>query len=243
MVTPAPDAYDLGTPVAGTGRGLYVAVSGNTSGGKSTLVEQLRRELVADGVPAIGVSERAFHHRFLPLMFSNSRDFAFPIQLSFMLERHMVLLRNLALGRTVVMERSHLDDFLFVREHAESGNIAADQVAAYRGLAHVLHARIPDPDVLVLMNPPAEVSLKRLAAAEEAGERPREFPDEAVKRGWVERWHAMYEDLHAHFRERRASDPQFAEVSLLHVDPEAPAGSAVPQVLAAIRAKQALRGR
>ncbi|WP_404955621.1 deoxynucleoside kinase [Streptomyces sp. 147326] len=242
-MTAAPDAYDITTPVARTGRGLYVAVSGNTSGGKSTLVEQLRRELDADGVPAIGVSERAFHHRFLPLMFSRSSEFAFPIQLSFMLERHMVLLRNLALGRTVVMERSHLDDILFVREHAAAGNIAADQFAAYRGLAHVLHARIPAPDVLVLMNPPAEVSLKRLAAAEEAGERPREFPDEAAKRGWVERWHEMYEDLHAQFRERRANDPEFARVSLLEVDPEAPAGSAVPEVLTAIREKRGLRSR
>ncbi|KRV46479.1 hypothetical protein AQ490_11310 [Wenjunlia vitaminophila] len=231
----APEVYDVRASAARGPRGVYVAVSGNTSAGKSTLVERVRRELTERGTQAVGISERLFHHRYLPLMFSRSDTYAFPVQLSFMLERHLVLLRNLELGRVVVMERSHLDDGLFVAEHIETGSVQPDQAAAYRELSAVLHRRVPAPDVLVLMNPRPEVSLARLAAAEAAGERPREFPDEDAKRRWVHRWHELYVDLHEEFRKRCAADPAFAGVRLLEADPQAPPGSAAPQVVAAVR--------
>lgn len=199
MTTPY-DVWDAKCPKSES-RGMYIAISGNTAAGKSSLIAELETRMRARGVAAIGISERVFHHPYLPLMFADSDDFAFGIQVSFMLERHLVLLRNLVqLGRTVLIERSHFDDELFVREHVGSGAITADQARAYRGLMEVLHARIPSPDILVLMNPAVETSMRRLVEAEERGDRPREFPSEETKRRWVERWHGLYVDLHERFR-------------------------------------------
>ncbi len=231
----ADEVYDVSSPTPEEpAMGVYVAVSGNTAAGKSTLIEMVREQLVGHGTATVAVSERLFHHRYLPLMFSNSATFAFPIQLSFMLERHLVLLRNLELRRVIIMERSHLDDDLFVTEHAEAGFIAPDQVAAYRQLSAVLHSRVRLPDVLVLMNPLPETSLARLTAAEESGERPREFPNESAKRSWVERWYRLYVGLHEEFRNRHSVDPAFAQVRLIEQDPEAPAGFAAAEIAAVV---------
>lgn len=217
-------------------RGLYVAISGNTAAGKSSLITELEQRLRADRVDAVGISERIFHHRYLRLMFSEPADFAFPIQLSFMLERHMVLLRNLVeLGRSVIMERSHLDDALFVAEHVGTGAIGPDQRAAYERLAAVLHARLPAPDVLVLMNPDPEVSLRRLTEAERRGERPSEFPSEAAKAAWVHRWHQLYVELHRSYVARGRTDPAFAGTVLLTVDPAQERTEVTRSVLAAVR--------
>lgn len=212
--------YDDSTPVVGTSLGVYIALSGNTCAGKSGLVEAVCDGAGRLGLPAIGISERLFHHPYLQLMFSRPERYAFPIQLSFMLERHMVLLRNLELARTVIIERSHFDDRMFLEEHRQANRISTAQVTAYDELARVLHARLPAPDVLVLMNPHPEVSLARLALAEQRGERPREFPSEATKEAWVLAWHRQYESLHDEFRRRRATDPAFAKTTLIEAGPE-----------------------
>lgn len=231
------DVWDCDLPRAPR-RGLYVAISGNTAAGKSSLITELEQRLRADGVDAVGVSERIFHPRYLRLMFSEPADFAFPIQLSFMLERHMVLLRNLVeLGRSVAMERSHLDDALFVAEHAGTGAIRPDQRQAYEQLAAVLHARLPAPDVLVLMNPDPEVSLRRLTEAERRGERPSEFPSEAAKAAWVYRWHQLYVELHRSYVARTATDPAFADTVLLTVDPTWERAEVARRVLGATRSQ------
>jgi deoxyadenosine/deoxycytidine kinase len=224
--------YDV-TPGTAPGRGRYLAISGNTAAGKTTLLNGLAKALRERGADAVGVSERVFHHPYLKLMFSASEDFAFPVQLSFMLERHMLLLDNLVRRkRTMVMERSHLDDEMFVREHVGTGNITPEQERAYLGLAEQLHARIPKPDLLVLMNPDPQLSLERLARAEEQGSRPREFPTEAEKQAWVHRWHGMYQELHDGYRHRAAHGDLRGTV-LVELDAAAPPEEKIATVLSA----------
>jgi deoxyadenosine/deoxycytidine kinase len=228
------DPYDdRASPQPGD-RGVYVALSGNTSGGKSSLISALAAAACQAGLPCVGISERLFHNRFLRLMFSRPEDFAFPIQVSFMLERHMLLLRNLELGRVVVIERPHMDDAMFVREQHERGNVSQEQLEAHMQLASVLHERLPLPDLLVLVNPDPDVSIRRLAAAEERGQRPREFPDDAARDSWVRSWHRHYLALHEEYRARAASDPAFARVRLIEadtlLDPEQLAANLLPMI-------------
>lgn len=233
----AQNLYDVGPhdPQTQRGPGRYVAISGNTAGGKTTLINTVAESLREDGVDAVGVSERVFHHRYLKLMFSETADFAFPIQLSFMLERHLLLLDNLVRRRrTMIMERSHLDDAMFVREHVDNGGITAAQQRAYTELAEQLHARIPNPDLLVLMNPEPELSLERLARAETEGLRPQEFPSEKAKRAWVHRWHELYHELHDDYR-RRAADGDLRGTVLVELDAAAPTEEKIATVLAAAR--------
>ena len=177
-------------------RGRYVAVSGNTGAGKSTLVEAVVRRARALNVPAVGVNERALHHPLLRLMFAEPEVYAFGVQLNFLLQRHMVLLRWLRLGHVVVIERSHLDDGLFMEQHFEMGHVTAGERAAYLGLLSALNRKIPFPDVFVCLDVKPEMSMRRLARSEELGERPREFPDEATKYEYVKAWYKRIDEFH-----------------------------------------------
>ncbi len=226
------DIFDASTSPPAAHRGLYVALSGNTSAGKSSLIETLAARARESGMPAVGISERAFHDRFLRLMFSQPQSFAFPVQISFMLQRHMVLLRNLQLGRMVIIERSHFDDEMFMREHFDRGRISAAERAAYEALAASLHEKLPAPDVLVLMNPDPELSLQRLGKAEASGQRPREFPDEPSKEEWVRRWHRYYVELHDDYRDRFGGE---TGVELVEAAPEQGTEALAELVFAAIR--------
>ncbi|MFB4426010.1 deoxynucleoside kinase [Streptomyces sp. QL37] len=233
----AQNLYDVAPYDSGqtNGAGRYIAISGNTAAGKTTLIDTVAESLREDGTDAVGVSERVFHHRYLKLMFSASADFAFPIQLSFMLERHLLLLDNLVRrGRTMVMERSHLDDAMFVREHVGTGNITAAQERAYAEVSRELNSRIPLPDLLVLMNPEPELSLERLARAEAEGRRPAEFPSESAKIAWVHRWYDLYRTLHDDYR-RRAVDGDLRGTVLLELDAAAPPEEKIAAVVARAR--------
>lgn len=232
-----PDIFDVSAPAGeGESRGFYVALSGNTSAGKSSLIEDLDSRARAADLPSVGISERQFHDRFLQLMFSQPENFAFPIQLSFMLQRHLILLRNLQLGRLVILERSHFDDVMFVREHRDQGRISASEYDSYLKLAEVLHRKIQAPDILVLMNPDPDVSFHRLSEAERDGKRPREFPSESSKREWVYRWHRYYVELHDQYRARSLDDPDFAGVRLIEVEPGLDTADMGDQIFGAIQA-------
>jgi deoxyadenosine/deoxycytidine kinase len=175
-------------------RGTYVAISGNTAAGKSTLVGELTRCLRANGKRAIGINERSLHHPLLPLMFYEPTKYALGIQLNFLLQRHLVLYRWLDLGYVVVIERSHFDDRLYMQTHLDQGNISAAEFAAYDQLFETLSRRLPDPDIYIFLDVPVELSLKRLKRAAESGERPEEFPNEESKRIFVSEWQRRFQD-------------------------------------------------
>ena len=210
--------WDAATPATVSSQGFYVAISGNTGAGKSTIINRLVEHTQAEGHAVIGISERSLHHQYLPRMFADPKKYAFPIQVHFILQRYLVLLRQLELGRSVVIERSHFDDAMFLREHAEAGNISPQQLAAYNSLHQTFISTLPVPDVIVILNPPPEVSFKRVTEAEERGDRPREFPSEEAKKRWISRWFEMYRDLHTEFRQRCSEDRAFSATKLIELN-------------------------
>lgn len=226
--------WDDTLPHSGVENGLYVAISGNTAAGKSSLIKAIQDLSVTD-IDILPVSERSLHHPYLRLMFSCPEDFSFPIQVNFMLQRHLVLLRHLGLGHNVVIERSHFDDELFVREHMKCGGIDEDEWSCYCMMSDTLKKRIRVPDVLVLLNPPPEVSLERLTLSEQTKQRPVEFPSEEVKREWVFRWHAAYLELHDAFRRWAQPGGPLSGSSLVELDYRLPTAQAAEQVYSAMQ--------
>jgi deoxyadenosine/deoxycytidine kinase len=175
------------------GGGVYIAITGNTGSGKSTLVAEVTRRLREKNMHAIGINERVIHHPLLDLMFHKPEKYAFGIQLNFLVQRHLILSRWLELGYVVVVERSHLDDRLFMETHLNQNNVNSAEFIAYDSLFEALARRLPEPDYIVFLDAHAELSLARLKAAEAAGERPEEFPDEETKRRFVVEWRDRFQ--------------------------------------------------
>jgi deoxyadenosine/deoxycytidine kinase len=231
-----PNSTDIwdDTEENGGARGVYVAVSGNTASGKSSLVQSVVALARRRGISLIGVNERELDHPYLHLMFSQPKTFAFPLQVNFMLQRHMVLLRHLGLGHTIMIERSHLDDEMFVCEHLSAGNISIEQYEAYRLLARSLHAKLPLPDIMILLQASVDLSLARIEHSENVGERPEEFPDQSAKERWVRRWHKLYAEFHQALQYRSTTDPLFARTLLLQRDAVTPTEDIATEVVSLI---------
>jgi deoxyadenosine/deoxycytidine kinase len=172
--------------------GRYIAVSGNTGSGKSTLVRAIASELERTTPGVIAVDERNFHHPLLPLMFSNATKYALPIQLNFCVQRGTFLLRSTERHRTIVMERSHYDDRLFVEDHRSKGHINDVEFEAYAAIGRWFDAALPSPDIFVLLDIDAESSFSRVKSSEAAGERPVEFPDDRTLRSYITSWRERY---------------------------------------------------
>src|SRR5207237_2524349 len=111
-----PDLWNAEAPPVSQGPSVYVAISGNTGAGKTTLISHVVDQARGKGHAVIGIGERSLHHPYLPRMFFDPERYAFPIQVNFMLQRHLVLLRQFERRCSVVIERSHFDDEMFVRE-------------------------------------------------------------------------------------------------------------------------------
>jgi deoxyadenosine/deoxycytidine kinase len=231
-----PNSSDVWNTTEGNSgsKGVYVVVSGNVGTGKSSLIRSVVALAQRRNIPLIGIDERQFDHPYLRLMFSEPETFAFPIQLNFMLQRHMVLLRHLTLRHTVVIERSPLDDEMFVREHVNAGNISVVEYEAYRLLAKSLHSKLPVPDIMVLLQASVTLSLDRIKHSEITGERPKEFPDQSAKEHWVRRWSTLYSEFHQELMHHAATDPLFARTQLLQRDAVAPTESIAAEVVSLI---------
>lgn len=217
----------------GAGRGRYIAVSGNTGAGKSTLVRGIWKHLgVEQQDDAAGINERVLHHPLLRLMFSRPKEYALFVQLNFLLQRHALLYHWLYSGRSVVIERSHVDDRLFVESHAVLGNISAEEVAAYDQVASVLRNKLPDPDLYIYLDAPPALSMERLRTSEEAGERPREFPDEDTKRMYVEAWYQKYSEHYIRLIDQKNAGVSFSRTRFVRYDAGTPTTQTVSEVTA-----------
>jgi deoxyadenosine/deoxycytidine kinase len=227
---------------SGLGLGLpmgdYIAVSGNTGSGKSTLVRRIAEELKGPDALVISIDERSLHHPFVNLMFSAPGRYALGVQLNFLIQRHLMLQRWLEAGYTVVMERSHLDDHLFIDHHLAQGHVSEAEHANYYAIASSLHARTPMPDLLVCLAADAELSMRRLSASEAAGERPREFPDDEVKWAFVSSWAARYREFHREVGARYRLDETSAGRACMNLDATLPVGRLVAEVLQALKARR-----
>jgi len=199
-------------------RGVYVGITGNTGCGKSTLVRHLTQRLKLNNPLVVGINERSFHHPLLQAMFFSPRRFAFGVQVNFALQRHLAVYAWLEAGYTVIIERCHLDDPIFVRHHFRMGHISSTEYFAYRTLSHSFRARLRVPDILVCLDASAKLSQERVTMAENAGERPHEFPNEETKWEFISGWAKAYQRHFSMLERLRRISSHYSEMNVIRFD-------------------------
>jgi len=186
----------------------YVCVTGNSGTGKSTLVSRFAEDLFP-GLPVIGIDERTTHHPYLDLLFHRPDEYALEMQLNFMLQRILIARRWLAGGFNVIMERSHLDDPVFIEFLHRKGLVNDHQRSVYQQLWEILNERTPSPDALVILQASPEASVSRVTSAEEEGIRPKEFTSLQHKVDWITGWADLYAERAAYL----TTDDRYREIS------------------------------
>ncbi len=158
-----------------------------------------------DRTNVVIVDEKVFHHPYLDRLFADPAKFAFELQLQFMVNRVLFVKRWLSAGYSLVMERSHLEDPVFIRHLRSFGHVTTLEQETYLAVWARLAERLPLPDLVAFLDVAAQVSLERLKGDGSGGRPP--FADHESQLAWVTSWHDQYETRF----EELSSDPLISE--------------------------------
>jgi deoxyadenosine/deoxycytidine kinase len=173
----------------------YICASGNSCAGKSTIVRNLAQDIFAKDPFTIAIDEKNIHHPFLSGLFFDAKSYGFLVELNFLIQRALLVKRWLDCGYNVVMERSNLEDHIFVKNLTNSGFITGEEYNSYMSLWSSIAKKVRQPDIMIFLSTPLEKSLENIERDEKFGVRPKEFPDQQTKESWFTAWDKLYSEL------------------------------------------------
>lgn len=132
-------------------RGAYVAFEGPIAAGKTTLAGLLAREM-----NAVCILEQFETNEFLVDYYTDANRWALPMQLSFLASRYRQL-ADLPQDGTLVADHTYAKDAVFA-----SVVLSGRELRLYESLRRQLANVIRAPDVVVLLDAPNDVLLRRI---------------------------------------------------------------------------------
>ena len=178
----------------------YICLSGNSGVGKSRLLRSLGETLFSGDPRTVAVDEKSIHHFLLPSLFRDTQKYGFQIQLNFMLQRSLLINSCLDGGYNLIMERSHLEDPIFMKHLLREGVVTSAEYATYERLWEHLLQRTRLPNVMVCLDLPLDRAIFNVTHDENIGRRPKEFSSDAQKERWLSSWHQLYTDFFEEMR-------------------------------------------
>ncbi|HLE21676.1 MAG TPA: deoxynucleoside kinase [Vicinamibacteria bacterium] len=134
----------------------YVSVEGPPGVGKTALVERLVAHLEASVV--LERSENPFLRDF----YHEKPGAAFQTQMFFLLSRYRQLLE---LAQRELFRQVTVSDFIFAKDKIFAYlNLDDTELMLYEKIYRVLEGEVPQPELVIYLQAPAEVLLKRLKA-------------------------------------------------------------------------------
>ena len=123
----------------------YIVVEGNIGSGKTSLVKMLTKELSAHAI-----YEEFSDNPFLPKFYAEPEKHAFPLELSFLAERYHQLKKEL--NTRDLFHKNIISDYYFIKSliFAEI-TLPEDEFALYKKLFHIIHQKLPQPDLLIYL--------------------------------------------------------------------------------------------
>ena len=124
----------------------FIAIEGNIGAGKTTLATK-----IAEQFQSKLVLEKFADNPFLPKFYDNAKKYSFPLELSFLAQRHKQLkeeLSNHALpGINITSDYFFGKSIVFAK-----ANLSPDEFLSYSKLFNVINNALPQPDLLVYLH-------------------------------------------------------------------------------------------
>lgn len=182
----------------------YIAVEGPIGVGKTSLARRL-----ADSFDAEAVLEEAEANPFLPRFYREPREAALPTQLSFLFQRARKLE---ALAQSDLFHPARVADFILEKDLLFAELTLDDaELALYHEVYRRVVPQAPRPDLVVYLQAPAEVLMKRIANRGRDFERP-------VTREYLVRVVDAYTRLFHHYKQSRLLIVNATAVDLVRGD-------------------------
>ena len=162
----------------------YIAIDGPIGVGKSALAERLATRL--DGSM---VREDA-DNPFLADFYADRPGAAFQTQLFYLLNRHRQLVDR---RQADLFAQITICDYIFEKDRIYAHlNLDDNELFIYQRLYDLLAQEIPAPDLVIYLQAPTDVLIKRLRARDKDPERPLLVPDEDYLRELNEAYHHFF---------------------------------------------------
>ena len=137
------------------GESRYIVVEGPIGVGKTTFVN-----LLAEVFQAETVLERAEENPFLSKFYGDTNKFAFQTQIFFLLTRYQ---QQQEILQTELFRQNIISDYLFAKDRIFAYlNLSEDELVLYEWIYQLLDQRVVKPDLVIYLQAPVQVLLKRI---------------------------------------------------------------------------------
>ncbi|HEX5313476.1 MAG TPA: deoxynucleoside kinase [Gammaproteobacteria bacterium] len=182
----------------------YVAIEGPIGVGKTSLARRLAASFEAEAV-----FEEAEENPFLERFYRDQREAALPTQLSFLFQRTRKLE---ALAQSDLFHPAWIVDFVMEKDLLFAELTLDDaELALYHEVYRRVARELPAPELVIYLQAPVEVLLKRIAA------RGRSF-ERTVPRAYLERVVEAYTHFFHHYNRSRLLIVNAATADPVHED-------------------------
>jgi deoxyadenosine/deoxycytidine kinase len=132
----------------------YIVIEGNIGAGKTSLAKRI----AADTGSNLLLEEFA-ENTFLPQFYKEPQRYAFPLELSFLASRYQQLKKYFekTSGIPVVSDYHFIKSFLFAGH-----NLGTEELELYRSFYDILATHIPEPDIVIFLDPGIEQLQKNI---------------------------------------------------------------------------------
>src|SRR5690606_22767417 len=156
----------------------FIAVEGPIGVGKTSLAKRLAQSFASELI-----LERAEENPFLERFYRNRRDSALPTQLFFLFQRARQIEQ---IRQTDMFAPVRIADFLMQKDQLFAElNLEPNELELYKQVAATLKLEAPKPDLVIYLQAPARVLLKRVASRGIAFE-------QQIEEGYLERLGEAY---------------------------------------------------
>jgi deoxyguanosine kinase len=162
----------------------YIAIDGPVGAGKSVLAERLAARFEASLV------REDQDNPFLADFYADRPGAALQAQLFFLLNRHRQLVDR---RQADLFSQVSICDYIFEKDRIYAYlNLDDNELFIYQKLFDLLAQDVPAPDLVIYLQTPTDVLLKRLHGRERDGDRPDLIPSEDYVRELNEAYHHFF---------------------------------------------------
>jgi deoxyguanosine kinase len=135
----------------------YLVIEGNIGVGKTTLAQIISKKFKAKLV-----LEQFDDNPFLPKFYKNPKQYAFPLEMAFMVERYNQM--NRELNHFELFSPFTVSDYYFMKSLIFAQNtLQPDEYNLYRQFFSIINDKMPKPDLYVYLHKDADNLLKNIA--------------------------------------------------------------------------------
>jgi len=124
----------------------YVCIEGNIGAGKTTFTKRY-----AEITGATTILEQFSDNPFLASFYKNPKQFAFPLEMSFLAERFQQL--NNIFSRPDLFTSSYVSDYTFLKTLVfAKNNLQDDEYALFKSFYFILNQKLPTPSFIIYLH-------------------------------------------------------------------------------------------